>query len=593
MDEVLLIASANDPVAADCADRANRIGGRKVSVISTDTVDTTRDDRADLQPSDKFSIARYLQVHARDRLAGAVVFLNRDMKERDRGLIAAIAEIAGAKGAACVCLVGSFRVHFGDRKAARTEEWAIRQLRGFQGRIVVFRIGPIDSPSSRWNAGLRKLRFLAPVVPGRFRGCCVEGEELFAAIDRELTGTDSRRRRTFTLLGSNRAWKERLSKECEERPPSYIARSIALLLRLLLVGHLAGLTIDLLARWFPILRAYNFDTLRPRSNRELLALYNKYNYRDVKIVGYNNGVVHFGHKYPGKTVLSTVGCNRVARLAGDCARFDGGVTVRQAMQMLQARGKELHVVPNYTYVGLGTGYFIPIHGSASKYCTVAETIEKVVLYDPIEDRSFSASRPDVAFGRYAYDLSADVLLLQLSVRVKEKTGYGVKVEKLANVSSHQIWDSFQDTAASNVEIRKAGAASQEVVIYRYYTRSPDGDENTLELPRDTLGSLWDRIEANPIASVLFHGLARRLAHHVELFLSKDDFAAFWETHSALPLSKIQLRYIRRDGFPHSPFRECDCISIDLFMLKKHRRAFEAYVKQTFRAARFNPGKHSM
>jgi hypothetical protein len=29
------------------------------------------------------------------------------------------------------------------------------------------------------------------------------------------------------------------------------------------------------------------------------------------------------------------------------------------------------------------------------------------------------------------------------------------------------------------------------------------------------------------------------------------------------------------------------------MLKKHKRAFEAYVKETFRAARLNPGKHSM
>ncbi len=593
MDEVLLIASAKDPVAADCAAHASRVGGRKVSVISTDGIGGANEDGADLHRAEDFLTSPYLEAHARDRLAGAVVFLNRNMEERDCGLIAAVAEIAQAKGTDCVCLVGSFRVHFGDRKAARTEEWAIRQLRGFQGRIVVFRTSPIHSPSSRLKAGLKKLRFLAPAVPGRFKGCCVESEELFAAIDREITRPGSRKRRTFTLLGSNRAWKERLARECRERPPAYFARSIALLLRLFLVGQLAGLMFDLLARWLPVLRAWNFDALRPRSVRELLALYNTYNYRDVKIVGYNNGVVHFGHKYPGKTLLSTVGCNRMARLEGDLARFDGGVTIRQAMQMLQARGRELHVVPNYSYVSLGTGYFIPIHGSASKYGTVAETIENVILYDPIEDRSFSTSRPDAAFGRYAYDLSANVLLLQLSVKVKEKTCYRVRVEKLANLSSHRIWDYFQDTAASNVEIRKAGAASPEIAVYRYYTRSPDGDANTLELPRDILGSLWDRIESNPIASTLFHYLARRLAHHVELFLSKDDFAAFWETHTALPLSKIQLRYIRRDGFPHSPFRECDCISIDLFMLKKHRRAFEAYVKQTFRAARFNPGKHSM
>jgi hypothetical protein len=361
----------------------------------------------------------------------------------------------------------------------------------------------------------------------------------------------------------------------------------------MLLGQFAGLLFDFFARWFPKLRAWNFDTLRPNSVRELLALYNKYNYRHVKIVGYNNGVVHFGQRHPGKTILSTVGCNRVARLQGDFARFDGGVTIRQAMEMLRAQGKELHVVPNYSYVSLGTSYFIPIHGSASKYCTVAETIEKVFLYDPVEDRFFLASRPDAAFGRYMYNLSANVLLFQLTLKVKEKAHYYMKMQKLGNLSSRQVWDFFQDVTASNVEIRKAGAASSEVKVYRYYTSPPGGDANALELPRDTLGSLWDRLESNPITSALMHGLARRLAHHVELFLPEDDFAAFWETHSALPLSKIQLRYIRRDGFPNSPFRENDCISIDLFMLKKHKRAFEAYVKETFRAARLNPGKHSM
>jgi hypothetical protein len=492
-----------------------------------------------------------------------------------------------------VCLVSSFRVHFGDRRATRIEEWAVNQLRGFRGRVVVFRPGFINSPCSRLSERLRKLRILASVVPGRFQSCCVEGDELFAAIEQELKRPDSRKRRTFTLLGSNQPWKDLLARKSAEKPPPVFARLAALLLRLLLLGQLAGLLFDFFTRWFPELRVWNFDTLRPHSVRELLALYNKYNYRYVKIVGYNNGVIHFGQRYPGKTILSTVGCNRVARLRGDLARFDGGVTIRQAMEMLRAQGKELHVVPNYSYVSMGTAYFIPIHGSASKYCTVAETIENVVLYDPFEDRFFAASRPDAAFGHYMYNLSADVLLLQLTVKVKEKTRYYMKMQKLANLSSRQVWDFFQDPTASNVEIRKAGAASPEVKVYQYYTNPPDGDADARELPRDTLGSLWDRLEANPITSMLLHGLARRLAHHVELFLPEEDFAAFWETHGALPLSKIQLRFIRRDGFPNSPFREHDCISIDLFMLKKHKRAFETYVKETFRAARLNPGKHSM
>jgi hypothetical protein len=86
---------------------------------------------------------------------------------------------------------------------------------------------------------------------------------------------------------------------------------------------------------------------------------------------------------------------------------------------------------------------------------------------------------------------------------------------------------------------------------------------------------------------------RRFGYHVEMFLSAAEFATFWETHGRLPIAKIQLRYIKRDGFPHSPFREHDCVSADLFMLRRHRRVFEQYVRDTFREVQFNPGKHSM
>ena len=363
-------------------------------------------------------------------------------------------------------------------------------------------------------------------------------------------------------------------------------------MQLLLLGPLVGLLVDILVRWFPTLRAYNCDTLHPQSVQELLALYNKYSYRSVKIVGYNNGVVHFGHGYPGKTIVSTIRCNRVARVKGNLARFDGGVTIREAMEVLGKEGKELPVIPNYSYVSMGTAYFIPIHGSASSYSTIGETIEKVLLYDPAIDRFLAATRKDVAFGHYMYNLSADVLLLRLTVRVKEKSRYFIKVRQLLNPSSQELLSFFHDEKASNVEIRKAKANSPEVKISQYYTENTEGDTAALELPRDRLGSLWDRLEANPITSVLFHGLIRRLAHHVELFLSEKEFTIFWDTHRTLPLSKIQLRYIKRDGMPHSAFQQHDCVSADLFMLKKHKNAFETYLRETLPLAGFNPGKHS-
>jgi hypothetical protein len=44
--------------------------------------------------------------------------------------------------------------------------------------------------------------------------------------------------------------------------------------------------------------------------------------------------------------------------------------------------------------------------------------------------------------------------------------------------------------------------------------------------------------------------------------------------------------------PHSPFREHDCVSADMFMFRWSRRKFEAYLQQTFAVVRSNPGKHS-
>jgi hypothetical protein len=364
----------------------------------------------------------------------------------------------------------------------------------------------------------------------------------------------------------------------------------ATLLAFLLVGRIIGLFLKACARR-P--RPGDFDTLYPQSTRELLALYNPYNYRHVKIVGYNNGVVHFGHKYTGQTIVSTVRCNRVARVNGRIARFDGGVTIRLATEALTAAGKELYVLPNYSYVSLGTAFFIPIHGSASEYCTLGDTIQSVLLYDPTEDRFLHAARIDPAFQEHMYNAKSRVLLLRVHVAVKEKTCYYRKHYRLEAPTSQDILDAFKDSWAANVEIRKSRAAERAVCVSKYYNEPPPGEVDALEFPRDTLGRLWDRLEANPITAALFHGLVRRFAFHVELFLTPDEFPVFWETHASLPISKIQLRYIRQDGLPHSPFRRHDCISADLFMLRKHRQAFETYVRERFREAQFNPGKHSL
>jgi hypothetical protein len=592
VDEILLIAGMKDPVITDFAGWAAQSERYRTTVISNPDLCREMKECVELHSAEGFSKSDYQAAHFQDRIAGVVFFLDRNATEGELELLGTVADLAIEKQVRCICIVSSFRVHFSDPIARRAEEFLLNRLKGSSAKIVVFRPSHILSPRSRTNNKLWKFRFLAALVPPRFTTCCVDGEKLFAAIKQELETNGPRTRRTYTLLGANTSWRALLNQKSHERPPGTLPSAFAAILRLFLIGHVLGLFFDLLAQLFPTLRPYRFDTLYPDSVQELLALYNKYNYRYVKIVGYNNGVVHFGHSYPGKTVVLTIHCNRTARVQGSLARFDGGVTIRQAMEVLKKEGKELHVIPNYTYVSMGTSYFIPIHGSASDYSTIGETIEKVLLYDPAKDRFLAATRADASFGDYMYNLTADVLLLRLTVRVRTKSRYFIKSFELADASSEEILGYFHDKRASNVEIRKAKASSPAVKISLYYTEQGEGASAAMELPRDRLGSLWDRLEANPITSVLFHGLIRRLAHHVELFLSEEEFAVFWETHRTLPLSKIQLRYIKRDGMPHSPFKQHDCVSADLFMLKKHKAAFEAYLREKLPAVAMNPGKHS-
>jgi hypothetical protein len=176
-------------------------------------------------------------------------------------------------------------------------------------------------------------------------------------------------------------------------------------------------------------------------------------------------------------------------------------------------------------------------------------------------------------------------------RIKHQTTYYRKQELVNQPTSQELLACFRDARACNVEMRKSRAAQTTVTISLYYSNPPAGEE-ALAFPKDNLGKLWDRIEENPVLSTLFHALMRRLGYHVELFFAEQEFEVFWRTHGSLPIRKLQLRYLRKDGFKHSPFGKQDCVSVDLFMLRRHQRTFEVYLKENFRAVQFNPGKHS-
>jgi hypothetical protein len=542
---------------------------------------------------------------AEKQLSDMVLFLPPRLGTSELTALDVLLTLVKEQGTKFLGIVSTFRVHFGDEKALQAETYILDRLKGTGARIAIFRPGHLLGEHSIASANLRRFGFLAPLVPRRVRTCCVDASELFAAIEKARQGAIHRR--IYTLLGPNRPLAEWL---CEHRGPGVIQACLSFVcfvFSLLLVGQLAAIILDLLTRWRPLLRSWNFDTLKPKSFQELLTLYNPYNFAYVKVVGYNNGVVHFGHQFPGKTVISTVYCNRVVRagflpsplggeglgVRGDSViKADCGTTIRKAMDFLADGGQELYVIPNYSYVCLGTAFFVPIHGSASDFATVAQTITRVLLYDPVSDRFLRASSEEPAFRDHVYCMESKVLLLRLCLRVKPKSRYFVRREVLENATAADLLGALQDTRAANVEIRKSKASGTKVELSRYYLATDAALDNLLEIPRDSLGRLWDRLEENAITSFLMHALTRWFAWHVELFFTADDLEKFWQTHTTLPLKKIQLRYIRRDGLPNSPFKDYDCISVDMFMFRWSRQAFEAYLKQTFTVIRSNPGKHS-
>src|SRR5262249_50836823 len=152
-----------------------------------------------------------------------------------------------------VAVVSTFRAHLGDAAAAEAEAHALGRGEGLRARTVVFRPGHVLSRHSRACAHLRRFGFCYPLVPGRLRSCCIDGDELFAAIESERHVALARRPRLFTVLGPNRPWREVLAQHRPKGWRQACLTAVSTLLALLLVGHLAALALALLARRRPAL----------------------------------------------------------------------------------------------------------------------------------------------------------------------------------------------------------------------------------------------------------------------------------------------------------------------------------------------------
>lgn len=429
--------------------------------------------------------------------------------------------------------------------------------------------------------------------------------------------------RQLTVLGARRSWTIAISDQLPAKTKGLSEQLTSLLLTWLGIPWLFYLCLRILIAVIPSLRQVHFHTLKPVSVTEILSLYNRYNCRFVKLAGYNNGVNHFGWTFPGKTVVLTTGLpgkmhlsdspcsapdpqSTSTMLHGECETHtantsltsgthftvDAGLTLKQCIQELNTRDREFYVVPNYSWISMGTLYFVPVHGSGSKISTLGDTIEEVLLFDGDTEEFNFTRRGDRLFRETMYDTQRNILLLRLTLKVKQKSTYIVKAETRTNPSAEDILKVFDDPHASNVEIRKNHAAGPTVDIRRYYVDSPTIPTGGLAMPRDSIGRVWDRLEETPVVSTLFHWFVRRFAFHVELILRPEEFVIFWQHHRQLPVSKIQLRQMLRDDITNSACATQNCISADLFMTRGNRDAFMEFINSHIPHARFNPGKQS-
>lgn len=521
-----------------------------------------------------------------------VVFLPRKLTRVDLAAIDNCVALVAQNGGCPVCLVSSYRVEVCDEGQRAAEDAARDSFEGVARSVVLLRTGNVLGPHTRLSQILSRLAPLHPLMPESVRSVFISADELFRAVNKVTRNPPRLTRRYTTLLGRNRALHDVLAEMLLPNLSGRAFLMFATVLSWLQIGRFAGLAFAVAARFFSSLRWWRLTTLQPQSVGDLLALYNPLNQRHVALAGYNTGVTHFGWKYPDRTVVRTTASGKLVRVREKNVEVDAGVLLKRVTVELSARGKELFVLPNYSYISMGTTFMVPVHGSGSEVSTLGDTIERVLVYDPADDRLKLLRRGDELFGRAMYNPSSGLLVLRLRIRIKQRSQYSVMRTRLESPNAAEIWAAFTDPDASNVELRKSRAADSIVEVSKYYATVRD-DPQSLELPRDSIGRLWDRLEENPVTSWLLHTYVRRFGFHVELFLDAHEFDVFWRAHDALPLSKIQLRLVKRDGLSHSPFRESDRISVDIFMKRKDRGAFLSFMKEHLPGARFNPGKHSM
>lgn len=512
----------------------------------------------------------------------------------------------------CIVVIESLAVHQHDSCAIAMERFLVETLRPLVDRLSLLRAGHLcwlgrDSLSlPHWFRELLPesvtstfvdIHQLRDVIEDEFRGetCASRAALPFRIPCRRISVPGSRKPLCRSgLVSRQRTGQDSLgSASGDGRPQS--TRSV----RSLIHGtarKLVRLATPLFKVLSPVFQQLTPEEFQPETVQELLSLCHRHSRADIQIAGHNNGVHHFGWQFPGKTVIRTTRMNGRIRILQDRIVADAGRTLFDCLNALKSTAREFCVVPNYSFIAMGTLFFVPIHGSGSRVSTMGETIDKVLLFHTESHDFVVAHRGSRVFQDAMYDRNSGWIALRLSLRTQQKQTLRVESFVLQKPSAQELRSCLQHPAASHVEIRKAKASQDSVNVRSYFSGDPGDTLSTsrqiTDVPRDQIGRLWDRIEQTPVLSRLFHWYVRTQAFHTELFLTDEEFDVFWKHHGTLPLSKIQIRKMHRDGMQHSPCRDKDLVSVDLFMSRSNHDVFCRFIKDQLPDAQHNPGKQS-
>ena len=283
-----------------------------------------------------------------------LLVLPTNLSKSDQRLVDSCAEYAHHQASFRVCLISSFSAHLGDAAQLQFENTLSQNFETAENcRVTVLRTGHRLETSTVLRKRLQLLAPTYPLLTTRWKSCFLDSDELSAAIEGLFEKTYWPRRRVITLLGHNRLLSDVLS---EYKLPSAATNAVSLLASLAKavgVGALLGWA----ASFKKPFRLWQCQTIQPESTCELLALYNPYNHHHLAISGYNTGVVHFGWKYPDRTVVKTTAAGKCLRIGDRRVDVDAGLTLKRVNTALDRNNDEFYVLPNYSYISMGTTIF--------------------------------------------------------------------------------------------------------------------------------------------------------------------------------------------------------------------------------------------